>query len=503
MSIGRKIACMARAVAGLALAALACGGAAFAQVSTFEGWYGNTGMDQPRAVIATSDGAYLAVGHSSAAGGDIYAVKTDRCGVILWSNVYDLGGYDFAHGVRQAPNGSYIVVGNTTTGSNNTDAFLMEIRVNGTAPWAYTYGTQKTRDEGHDLCIDPATSDVYVAGFVDDPAANVEGWIFKTDGSGAQTWSRTYGGDRTEYFYGIVLGCTGSVIATGQSNSHLNWSGTPRNDLDVYTASAATANGNLNWAYIYGRTGVDEWSNALTWDNANALYVVGAQRDPGTTPDTEPLLLDVHCAGGYLGDERYYNSFSNFYRGEFHDVQMLPDGDIVTAGLISFGSQPPQVSSYHHLVEIDAAFLSDNWSKYYPSGRHGYSVAVANVNPVSGEYNLVSTGWSPIIGPPTNTLDVYLMAVDENGNGACDDLDAPLAETIPGVSERRIYPTVRDFGEDIPLTPDSKEYGERDMECDCTQSRSRSLDTPGLSDAPPFRQNGGRPVAVQVMAARS
>lgn len=81
---------------------------------TFERWYGGTGDDYGSSVAQTSDGGYIIVGYTEsfgAGGEDIYVLKTDSVGTLIWNKTY--GGMDDDKGisVRQTVDGGYIIVG--------------------------------------------------------------------------------------------------------------------------------------------------------------------------------------------------------------------------------------------------------------------------------------------------------------------------------------------------------------------------------------------------------
>jgi hypothetical protein len=113
--------------------------------------YGTAGV-QP-----VSTGGYIATGISHNVGltcgdGDVYVVRTDDNGGLLWSNTYHIGagGITRASCIRECANGDFIVAGQTgAPGScccNQIDIFLMRLKSDGSMIWLKSYGTSNTED---------------------------------------------------------------------------------------------------------------------------------------------------------------------------------------------------------------------------------------------------------------------------------------------------------------------------------------------------------------------
>jgi hypothetical protein len=97
--------------------------------------YGGAGIDKFISVQQTSDGGYIAVGYTSsfgAGGYDVFLVKTDANGNIIWAKTYGGWNNDIASSVRQTSDGGYIVAGTTWSfGTGNGDVFLIKTDANG------------------------------------------------------------------------------------------------------------------------------------------------------------------------------------------------------------------------------------------------------------------------------------------------------------------------------------------------------------------------------------
>ena len=95
--------------------------------------YGGSGSDEGYAVSCLPDGALLVAGTTSSFGNgsrDLYLVKTDAGGSLVWSRTYGGTGVEaanqFQDGVSLLPGGGMLLIGETTTfGSGGNDVYLV------------------------------------------------------------------------------------------------------------------------------------------------------------------------------------------------------------------------------------------------------------------------------------------------------------------------------------------------------------------------------------------
>jgi ribosomal protein S11 len=104
--------------------------------------YGGTYYDYAYSVQQTSDGGYIVAGYTySFSAGDILLIKTDANGNIIWAKTYGGTYWDEAYSVQQTSDGGYIVAGYTDSfGAGGSDIFLIKTDANGNVIWAKTYG---------------------------------------------------------------------------------------------------------------------------------------------------------------------------------------------------------------------------------------------------------------------------------------------------------------------------------------------------------------------------
>ncbi|KAA1243505.1 T9SS type A sorting domain-containing protein [Aquimarina sp. RZ0] len=152
---------------------------------------GTVDRDVGQFVQQTIDGGFIAVGFTGASPNEhIYMVKTDRDGNEEWSKVHTSIGKEHAAEIRQTSDEGYIIIGETNSkGSGGKDMYLVKTDKVGEIIWTKTYGTPS--DEiGRSLYI---TSDngFILLGYEDSDKGNL--YLVKTDSLGNEQWSNYYG----------------------------------------------------------------------------------------------------------------------------------------------------------------------------------------------------------------------------------------------------------------------------------------------------------------------
>jgi hypothetical protein len=91
------------------------------------------------------DGGYILVGQvraESESETDVWLVKTDEGGQMLWSKTFGGIGTDQARSITHTHDGGYIIAGNTSSlGSGSSDFLLIKVGINGDEEWLSAIGT--------------------------------------------------------------------------------------------------------------------------------------------------------------------------------------------------------------------------------------------------------------------------------------------------------------------------------------------------------------------------
>jgi hypothetical protein len=104
---------------------------------------GGSGDDGANSIIQSSDGAYVIAGHTNSFSSsyDFYVVKIDSSGNVLWTKTIGGDLYDQALSIIQSSDGGYIVIGRTQSfGAGGYDVYVVKIDSSGNVLWTKTIG---------------------------------------------------------------------------------------------------------------------------------------------------------------------------------------------------------------------------------------------------------------------------------------------------------------------------------------------------------------------------
>ena len=152
--------------------------------------YGGTGDEFGYSIVQTGDGGYTLAGHSSSFGSgslDVYLVKTDASGNMMWSRAFGGTGTDYAYSIVSTSDGGYIIAGATnSSGAGRNDVYLIKTDANGNMQWSRTYGG--IGDDSARLVIQTADGGYALIGATNSfGAGDYDAWLIKTDSAGNPT----------------------------------------------------------------------------------------------------------------------------------------------------------------------------------------------------------------------------------------------------------------------------------------------------------------------------
>jgi hypothetical protein len=227
-------------------------------------------------VQQTTDGGYIIAGHRFGGASDAYLIKTNTVGDTIWTKAYGGIGGDYAFAVQQINDGGYILAGQTNNSfGNSPDIFLVRTDSTGSLVWAKIIDhsttesandVQQTFDGGF---IIVGETDFYGNGFSDI-------YLVKTDSTGSVMWTRTFGGPvylDGEVGYAVRQCIDGGFIITGYSGANT------ATGVDVCLVRTDSS-GNMLWTKSYGEIG-DERGFDLQLTADGGFIVTGQTRSFG------------------------------------------------------------------------------------------------------------------------------------------------------------------------------------------------------------------------------
>jgi len=143
-------------------------------------------------------------------GGDVYLIKTDKYGNMVWSKTFDTGQWEKGYSVKQTTDSGYIIAGYSYLSSFGARVYVIRTDESGDTLWTRKYGTgynnsgqsiEQTLDGGY-----------IITGTLDSDLC-----FIKIDSLGFITWSNTYGGVPGDIGYSIIHTSDGGYTAAGET----------------------------------------------------------------------------------------------------------------------------------------------------------------------------------------------------------------------------------------------------------------------------------------------
>jgi hypothetical protein len=211
-------------------------------------------------------------------GSDAWVVQLARDGKIVWKKCYGGTQYDFAIRVEKCGDG-YIMIGNTTSNDGDvsgvhgteSDIWVVKLDRNGNIIWQkclggtnneYANGIKQTPDGGFIIIGDTFSWDGDVQGSHVMPVApggflKPDIWVVKLDQYGAIEWQKCLGGSMNDNGYDIELTAAGDYMVSGGTYStdgdvtgYHGWDSTT-NALDAWVVNLSTT-GSIKWQKCFG-----------------------------------------------------------------------------------------------------------------------------------------------------------------------------------------------------------------------------------------------------------
>jgi len=213
--------------------------------------YGGAQNDYSKAVCQTYDGGYIICGttysfNDGSGYGDVYVIKTDSLGDILWTRTYGGSIHDGGKSICQTKDSCYVITGVADShGGFDGRVYLFKINLSGDPLWEKKYGNPNTVSRGRSVkqTTDGGYIVVGLTWLSFDSLFLV--YLIKTDSLGNFRWSRKYGGIGTEDGFSVQQMVDGGYIIAGFTTSF------GHGEQDVYFIRTDLL-GDTLWTRAYG-----------------------------------------------------------------------------------------------------------------------------------------------------------------------------------------------------------------------------------------------------------
>lgn len=184
--------------------------------------YGFT--DGAYSLVQASDLSYVLAGMSSASGGNLLLTKVDSTGAVAWSRSIGGPGTEMSGPgskiIRTNDNG-YAYIGWTNSyGSGGNDMYVIKLNASGVLLWSKAIGT--TNDDYGNSIIQLADKSYIVTGTTYEANNTTDAYVAKLDSSGTLLWTDVLGGNAFEEGNTAAQLNDGSIIIAGGTTSYGN-----------------------------------------------------------------------------------------------------------------------------------------------------------------------------------------------------------------------------------------------------------------------------------------
>jgi len=148
--------------------------------------FGGNKDDTAYSAQQTSDGKYFIIaGGATPAGSifnDVFLLKLDTNGTVVWDFTYGGSNNDVAFSVQQTSDGGFVIAGKTSPDPINSDMWVLKLDSDGGVVWQQTYGGQGSHSAN--FVRQNLDGGYIVAGETSLGAGDADVWVLKLDGNG-------------------------------------------------------------------------------------------------------------------------------------------------------------------------------------------------------------------------------------------------------------------------------------------------------------------------------
>ena len=349
--------------------------------------FGGSGEDRFYGVTATTDGGFVAVGHSedtSFGNGDWFGisgkgnvdaiiVKFDANGSIVWATNFGGLGGDYFFDVTAVPGGELVAVGTSqdasfgngnwlgATGKGNIDATFVKFNAGGSAVWTYNfggsgedyfYGVTEVSGGGF-VAVGVSTDASFSTGslLLNPGKGNADAIIVKFDATGSSVAGiYNFGGSGDEVFTGVTAASDGGFVAVGYAyDASLgtgDWTGlTEKGDIDA-TIVKFDADCVAEWGYNFGGPDRNYFEGVTTTSEGRFIAVgyseatsFGEKDWSGVSGNggEDAIAVEFDPDGNISSAKNFGGSATDLFTG----VTAVPDGFVAVgcSNQFSFGNK--------------------------------------------------------------------------------------------------------------------------------------------------------------------
>ncbi|UCF49470.1 MAG: PKD domain-containing protein [Thermoplasmatales archaeon] len=297
--------------------------------------FGGYTQDKGYSVQQTTDGGYILTGKTFSYGHgscDLWLIKTDENGNEQWNKTHGNVQADAGFSVKQTSEGRYIITGYTRSygWGDPGDIWLIKTNETGVELWNRTWGGPYTgaSEEGFSVEQTPDSGYILTGCYYDDSVYGYDVILIKTDENGNEEWNRTWGGKDNDIGNCVKVTLDGGYIISGRIQKGLNM-------VDAWLIKT-DAIGIEQWNKSYGGAYSDSAESVFQTDSGGYILTGYTYIKYNNSLKRDLLLIETDSDG----NEIWNNTFGTIYKGEAgYSVQQTTDeGYAILGYTYSYGA---------------------------------------------------------------------------------------------------------------------------------------------------------------------
>jgi len=363
--------------------------------------YGGAGTDVGLSMQRTKDGGYVIAGYTDSFGAgnsDVYLLKTDSKGSLIWNKTYGGTYSDLGYSVQETSDGGYVIAGYTRSlGNKDANVYLVRVDSEGNKIWTRTFGIQGTTNNNEKGYSVQQTNDggYIIAGETNSSERGEKDlhdvYIVKTDPDGGLIWNKTYGGDRRDEGRSVQETSDGGYIIAGETTSF------GEHATDIYLIKI-DSEGNEIWSRTFGDMTGNERGYSVR-ETSDGGYIVAGMSWPLEQKNPDFYLLKTDSDGNKLWSTSYTGPDGHGSWDWGRSAMETGEG-----GYVIVGETYSEVERDQDVLLVKTDSLGNLlWSRTYGGADHEYGYSVLE----TGNGGYVIAGKTKSFG--AGEYDVYIV----------------------------------------------------------------------------------------------
>jgi len=232
------------------------------------------------------------------AGGDVFVAKLNSNGDLEWQKIYGGNDVDVAVSILQTYDGGYVFAGTTASSNGDVkglhnpglgfnDIWVVKINSTGTIIWQKCLGGSRSDKAGG--IIQTSDSGLVVCGTVESKDGDVsgknefgvtDGWVAKLSASGDIIWKKCIGGNGDDVLNAIIRTNDGGFAVGGETNTNDDPVALGNDGIADFWTVKLDPQGNVQWGRCFGSPEGDE-ALAIIQTTDGALLEAGYTESNG------------------------------------------------------------------------------------------------------------------------------------------------------------------------------------------------------------------------------